>query len=93
MCFYCISKSYGINRLSSFKGLPGKSSLQRGEEQRQFTGTWADKVEVSEVPQWGRQRFNRMGHRIKMKGVGAGPGKQPIPGEEESECRFCDGFL
>ena len=31
-----------------------------------------------------------MGHRIKLKGCGNGPGQQPIPGELENECRFCD---
>jgi len=70
-------------------GLPGQSSRQRVDERR-HTGTWADKVRVIEIPEWGRPRFNRMGHRIKVKGVGAGPGRQPLPGEDEHECRFCD---
>ena len=45
---------------------------------------------VPDIPEWGRPRFNRMGHRIKLKGVANGPGCQPIPGEDKTECRFCD---
>ena len=45
---------------------------------------------VLDIPEWGRPRFNRMGHRIKLKGVANGPGCQPIPGEDKGECRFCD---
>ena len=47
-------------------GLPGQSSRQRVDERRP-TGTWADKVRVIEIPERGRPRFNRMGHRIKVK--------------------------
>lgn len=71
-------------------GLPGKSSRQRVAEPRRYTGTWADEVKVQDIPEWGRPRFNRMGHRIKLKGVANGPGSQPITGEDQGECRFCD---
>jgi len=71
-------------------GLPGKSSRQRLGEERRYTGTWADEIQVLDIPEWGRPRFNRMGHRIKLKGVANGPGCQPIPGEDKAECRFCD---
>ena len=47
-------------------------------------------MKVLDIPEWGRPRFNRMGHRIKLKGVANGPGCQPIPGEDKAECRFCD---
>ena len=53
--------------LKDSPGLPGKSSLQRQEQPRRYTGTWVDQVQVSDVPQWGRPRFNKMGHRIKLK--------------------------
>ena len=88
--YYIISVFSGIFQLPVFKSRPEVENMTMQNFKRFKSTRFSNLSKVPDIPEWGRPRFNRMGHRIKLKGVANGPGCQPIPGEDKTECRFCD---